>query len=397
MDVFRSRRTLIACAVSLFAALGALGINAGAASAVPKPTVTPFGPKGLDNPRGLAFGPGGRLYVAESGHGGEECIPPEHPEEEEARCVGFTSAINSIDARDGHRVLSGLVSLAGKEGFGAEGIEGLSFDDDGGLFSVIGTNANELPTPPNPFLSTPTIEAGRGELGRLIHLRPDRRKSSSGQFETVADVGAFDFQWTTEHNKELNPGQRPDANPYGVYAASHERFVADAAANTVDEVSQSGAVHVIAFIPNPPQSDAVPTCIDRGRDGAFYIGELTGVGNAPGASIVWRVVEGQKPEEWARGLTAVTGCGFGPDGGFYATEFSTLGFESFTPGTGALVRVPAHSTAPVPIVSNTSGQKDSPLSFPNGFATRDGAIYVSNWSVAPVKTGLGQVVRISTH
>jgi hypothetical protein len=40
--------------------------------------------------------------------------------------------------------------------------------------------------------------------------------------------------------------------------------VADAAANTVDEVSQSGVVEVLAFIPNPPHSDAVPTCIDRG-------------------------------------------------------------------------------------------------------------------------------------
>jgi hypothetical protein len=333
--------------------------------------------------------------VAESGHGGGECIPPEH-EEEEGTCVGFTSAINSIDAHDGHRVLSGLVSLAGKGGFGAEGIEGLSVDNDGGLFAVVGTNANALPAPPNPHISTPTIEAGRAELGRLIHLRPDRR-SSSGKFDTVADVGKFDFQWTTEHNKELNPEQGPDSNPYGIYAAPHERFVADAAANTVDEVSQSGVVEVLAFIPNPPHSDAVPTCIDRGRDGAFYIGELTGVGNGPGASVVWRLVEGQKPEEWARGLTGVTGCGFGPDGKFYATEFSTLGFESFSEGTGALVQVPPHSAAPIPIVSNTSGQKDSPLSFPNGFAAREGAIYVSNWSVAPAATGLGQVVRIATH
>jgi hypothetical protein len=47
--------------------------------------------------------------------------------------------------------------------------------------------------------------------------------------------------------------------------------------------------------------------------------------------------------------------------------------------------------------ASTSGQKDSPLSFPNGFAARDGAIYVSNWSVAPARTGLGQVARISTH
>jgi hypothetical protein len=397
MDVFGSRRVLLAFATAAITALGGLGALSASASAREHehPTVTPYGPSGLDEPRGLAFGPGGRLYVAESGHGGSEC-PSNHEEEEGARCVGFTSAINSIDAHDGHRVLSGLVSLAGKEGFGAEGMEGVSFDNDGGLFATVGTNAHEIPSPA-PYLSTQTIEAAKAQLGLLIHLRPDRHSQSSGQFETVADVGDFGFQWATEHFEELNPEQPPDSNPYGIYAGPHERFVADAAANTVDEVRQNGSVSVIAYIPNPPHSDAVPTCIDRGRDGALYVGELTGVENAPGASIVWRVVEGQPPEEWARGLTAVTGCGFGPDGKFYATEFSTLGFESFTEGTGALVRVPPHSTAPIPIISNTPEQTDSPLSFPNGFAARDGAIYVSNWSVAPASTGLGQVVRIKTH
>jgi hypothetical protein len=36
------------------------------------------------------------------------------------------------------------------------------------------------------------------------------------------------------------------------------------------------------------------------------------------------------------------------------------------------------------------------LSFPGGFAAGpDATIYVSNWSVAPDYTGLGQVVRIT--
>jgi hypothetical protein len=38
----------------------------------------------------------------------------------------------------------------------------------------------------------------------------------------------------------------------------------------------------------------------------------------------------------------------------------------------------------------------SGLPFPGGFAAGpDGAIYVSNWSVAPDYSGLGQVVRIT--
>jgi hypothetical protein len=398
MDVSGSRRTLIACATAALTALGASGFISTASSA--GATVAPFGPPGLDNPRGLAFGPDGRLYVAEAGHGGTECLPPHNGEE--PQCVGFTSGISSIDAFDGHKVLSGEFSIAGHEGTAATGIDGISLDNDGGLFAIETGSTDVLPTHAPPGVSQQTLEMARAEVGRLIELRPGGRwrdgaawSHPDGPFTTIANVGHFDFQWSGEH-KELVPEQFPDANPYGVYAAPNERFVVDAASNTLDEVRWDGSVKVIAFFPNPPHSDAVPTCVDRGPDGAFYVGELTGAGNVPGASVVWRVVEGQQPQEWAKGLTAVTGCGFGSDGRFYAAEFSTLGFESFAAGTGALVRVPPHSSTPIPLVSNSPGHADSPLSFPGGFAAGpNGGIYVSNWSIAPASLKLGQVVRIT--
>jgi hypothetical protein len=393
MDVSGLRRMLVAGATVALTALGASGFIATASSAAA--TVTPFGPSGLDNPRGLAFGPDGRLYVAEAGSGGKECLPPAHEEEQ---CIGFTSGVSSIDAHDGHKVISGEFSVAGKEGTAATGIDGISFDNDGGLFAIE-TGSTDIVPQSSPKVSPPTLEKARSQIGRLIELRPGGRGLT-----TIGNVGHFDFQWSGEkENIERVPGhQFPDANPYGVYAAPNERFVVDAASNTLDEVRADGSVKVLVFIPNPTPpnqpafTDAVPTCVARGSDGAFYIGELTGGGSGPGASIVWRVVEGQQPQQWASGLTAVTGCGFGSDGRFYATEFSTLGFESFAPGTGALVRVPPHSTAPIAVVSNTPGHADSPLSFPNGFAAGpNGGIYVSNWSILPSSQKLGQVVRIT--
>ena len=414
MDVSGLRRVLTICAASLFAACVVSGPAwAGGNGArdhhkVPSrdhhkgrkdhhkappptgPTITPIA-SGLDNPRGLAFGRDGRLYVAEAGHGGTECIPAQPPEETPT-CVGFTSGIGRIDAWGVHRVVSGMVSLAGPDGSAALGVDGVSVRDNGSLFGIVGESSDAIPPAASKFLSAKTIEEAGAQLGRLIKVHP------SGQSKVVADVGHFDFQWTKEH-KELVPEQFPDANPYGVLASEDQVWVADAGANTLDRVRRDGSVSVVAFFPNPPVSDAVPTCIDRGADGALYVGELTGGGNGPGKSIVWRVVPGQQPEVWASGLTAVTGCGFGSDGQFYATEFSTLGFESFAPGTGAVVRVPPHSTAPIPVVSNSPGHADSPLSFPNGFAAGpDGALYVSNWSVAPASNGggpTGQVVRIT--
>ena len=205
----------------------------------------------------------------------------------------------------------------------------------------------------------------------------------------VANVGGFDFQWSKEH-KSLVPEQFPDANPYAVLATPWGELVLDAASNTLDFVSPKGNISVQAFIPNPPVSDAVPTCLDRGPDGAIYIGELTGVPNKPGAANVWRWVPGHAPTVWASGLTDVTGCGFGPDGQFYAVEFTTLGLENGAPGTGALVRVPAGSKGPEVLASG--------LNFPGGFAAGRDAIYYSEWSIAPAENKggpTGQVIRVT--
>jgi hypothetical protein len=377
-----SRRVLTMCATAVVAALCGAGVAA--SSALANGTVTVVA-SGLDNPRGLAMGPGGGLYVAEAGHGGSECIPPSAPGGS-ATCIGFTSGISEIDTSGVvHKVVSGLFSTAGPDGSAATGVDGISLLGDGTVFAIETGASDFIPDGPNPFLSPQTVAMARAQIGRLIETHP-----RTGAWSVLADVGHFDFQWSGMR-PGLVPGQFPDADPYAVFATPGEKWVIDAASNTLDEVWPNGTVSVVAFFPSPPVSDSVPTCIDRGPDGAFYVGELTGSGNAPGASVVWRVVPGHDPVVWATGLTAVTGCGFGSNGQFYATEFSTLGLDNAAPNTGAVVRVPPHSTSPVVVASE--------LSFPGGFAAGpNDAIYVSNWSVAPAFTGggpTGQVVRIT--
>jgi hypothetical protein len=333
--------------------------------------------KGLDNPRGLAFDADGHLFVAEAGHGGSECIPGERGEQ----CIGFTSGVSKIENGSAHRVVTGQVSNAGRDGTVASGINGISILGDWRIFGVVGES--RFAVPPTGF-SVQTTEKAKAQLGRLDEFTP------GGHGRVVADVGGLDFKWSEEH-KSLVPEQFPDSNPYAVLATPDGQWVINAASNTLDLV-RDGSVKQRTFFPNPKVSDAVPTCVSRGPDGALYVGELTGGGNGPGASVVWRVEPGEQPTMWAKGLTAVTGCGFDTDGDFFAVEFSTLGFESFQPETGAVVRVPPHSTSPITVVSK--------LSFPNGFAAREHQIYVSNWSIAPAIGGphgvSGEVLRI-TH
>lgn len=336
---------------------------------------------GLDNPRDLAFSPRGNLYVAEAGSGGKksDCFAAG---EEGMQCPGFTSGLSVIDVRRGRaqRVVTGIASAASPDGSAAIGLDGIAFANSGRFYGIIGLARDEVAAAP----ISAALKARLGaQLGRLIAT------TRRGGLTRLADVGHFDFQWSMQ-NKNLVPDQFPDANPYAVLAAGRSAWVADAGSNTIDLVRPNGRVSVRVFIPNPPAADAVPTCLDRGPDGALYIGQLTGAGNPPGSASIWRYAPGETTPltQWATGLTAVTGCGFGADGKFYAAEFSTAGLENGTPNTGAVVQVPAHSTSPTVIADG--------LSFPGGFAAgRGGAIYVSNWSIAPTASRMGAVVRIN--
>lgn len=79
---------------------------------------------------------------------------------------------------------------------------------------------------------------GDSAFGALLRVGFD------GTTDTLANVGQFDFDWTA-----LNPDPKeplPDANPYGVLAIPGHIYVADAGANTLDEVLADGSVRVLA-------------------------------------------------------------------------------------------------------------------------------------------------------
>ena len=70
---------------------------------------------GLDNPRHLAFAPGGALYVAEAGRGGTgPCV--DHPGLG-GFCLGFTGAVTRVhDNGPDERVVTGLPSIINEDG-----------------------------------------------------------------------------------------------------------------------------------------------------------------------------------------------------------------------------------------------------------------------------------------
>jgi hypothetical protein len=224
----------------------------------------------------------------------------------------------------------------------------------------------------------------------------------------VVDLAAFAAAHPqTADSLGTVPGETAyDSDPYDVIAYRGGWVVADAGANDLLYVSETGRVSMLARFPavaeqvpagvfgNPTpisvDAQAVPTSVAIGPDGALYVGLLRGVPSDPGTSDIYRVVPGDQPEIWARGLTSVTDIAFDRQGRLLATEFNTGGLLSPPTVPGALVRISDDgqtvTTLPVP-----------GLYQPTGLAvSADGTVYVSNYGDSTTASSqAGEIVKIT--
>jgi hypothetical protein len=335
---------------------------------------------GLDNPRGLAFGPEGGLYIAEAGRGGAgPCITGA----EGPACYGPTGAITRVVPAvpaSQIRLISGLPSLApppaaANAGQRALGPVDVDFQGRGNGWVTIGLGNN-------PAQRQNLGPAGEN-FGRLLRFQPN------GKYEYAEDLSGFEAL--------ANPdGGAIDSNPYGILAAAGRRIVADAGANAINAVAANGAITNLAVFPNrsvphpflpgamvPMQ--AVPTTVVTGPDGALYVGQLTGFPFPVGGARVYRVpANGGTPTIYASGFTNIIDIAFGADGSLYVLEIFANGMLSGDPA-GALIRVTPDGTRTT-IAS-------AGLITPGGLAIGDdGGLYVTTFATTP---GGGQVVRIT--
>ncbi|HET6625661.1 MAG TPA: ScyD/ScyE family protein [Nocardioidaceae bacterium] len=302
-------KAVLAVAVSA-AVAGAMVATAPAANAMSSGEAF----TGLDGPRGLAIGNGGKMVVAQAD--------------------GTISKVIRNGPRRGKTVKIGKLGNTGLA-------PAVDIDRHGNVYAL-------------------TTTGPRRSAAKLYVFKPGKAR------HMVADIGRYQKRHPDPFDLENNPGE---SNPYGVAALdSGGALVADAAGNDLLRVRPNGRIYTVAKVKprvvkspdlgeeGPPPgtrmpAEAVITSVTVGRDGAFYIGELRGFPGTVGTSQVWRIRPGARNavcdpthprkgacKRFADGLTSVVDLGAGPANSIYALELSKkswLAMESPEPVPGA--------------------------------------------------------------
>jgi hypothetical protein len=359
----KMKRTGVFTAIGFALACTFCATPAAAGPAGFRATIQPY-VNGLNAPRGLAFGPDGALYVAESGDGSEststagECTqvhPPVGP-----YVGGYTGRVSKFDhAGNGSVVVDGLPSAHTASG-DAVGAAAIAFAGNH-LYVLNGGGCSH---------------GVDGDPAGVIEILP------GGGWDLVADLSAY-LQAHPGPKPATDNDYEPDGSYFGMVFRGGKLFLTEANHGQLLSVDRKGNVGLVADVFGMI-GDHTPASITY-HDGWFYIGFE---GRIPGfVTGIYRVsVGGQHIEPVNTTLSSVLGVTFGADGALYAIS-STNGNAPpfFIPNVGKLVRLESDGSATTIVAG---------LNFPTAVVTGpDGALYVSNCSYG-CAPGQGEVLRV---
>jgi hypothetical protein len=346
-----------------FALLLASGSSPTARAQGPSENVTVFA-TGLNNPRGLKFGPDGKLYVAEGGMGGSvstvgvcDQVPDVGP-----YTGGFTSRISKID-ENGNRttVVDNLPSsqIIASQGSLVSGVADVAF---------IGHTMYAL-------------TAGAGCSHGLVDTSNAILKvSPNGTWSMVADLSAFQKSHPVANP---NPADfEPDGTWYSMVAVRGKLYAIEPNHGELDVISPSGEIRRVADI-SATQGHIVPTSV--AYHGNFFVGNLSTFPIQEGSSKILKITPSGRVKTVVTGVTTVLGVAFDCEGYMYILE-NTTGNLFPTPFTGKVLRVTDDGLEEI-----ATG-----LFLPTAMTFGpDGVLYVSNYGFGPPPVGLGQIVKIT--
>ncbi|GAB1543183.1 hypothetical protein NUACC21_58570 [Scytonema sp. NUACC21] len=340
---------------------------------------------GLDNPRGLSFGPDGSLYITEAGTGGNGACIPSPSVQLAPLCMGNSGAITRIKDGKQERILTGFYSLGYQPtGSEASGIQDIKFDSEGNAYLIYGFAGD--PGRRNSLLNAP-------EMGQFHKI-----DLNTGLLTSIADLANFELNYNPDRGDLIS-------NPYSVTIKGNLAYIAEAGANIVFTVGLDGTnltpipfprqtVENADFPPSIPLSEqpdelvlqSVPTAIAIGPDGAVYVSELTGYPYQEGVARIFRLGDDNKPVVYADGFTQLIDLDFDTAGNLYALQYNN---ESPWKGSteGSLIQLAPDGT-------RTTLWSGNGIESAGAFTIGpDGAFYITTGADLPAT---GKVVRLDT-
>jgi hypothetical protein len=272
--------------------------------------------KGLINPRGIAFGPDGWLYVAEAGSGGPDI--PELGSRGRRFRTGLTARVSRLDLQGRRQVvLDNLPSLInGDDELGATDVAFL----DGALYVLTAAGGYEIGNP----------------AWDNVVLRVDATAAPS---QAVPIFNLTDYNLTNPSLSRQQDPVRTDVAggmPFGLAALDGALYATDGNQEHVTRITPDGrAQRILQY----PASNRVLTGIAAGPDGALYVAEFGPAPHKDGSARITRLTPDGQASAAAEGLVNAIDVAFDAAGQLYVLEFSRPGVR--LPQSGRVLRLKA--------------------------------------------------------
>jgi hypothetical protein len=324
---------------------------------------------GLHDPRGLALGPAGSLYVAEGGTTeGVFTLPPGPPLTDLARdrCQmywpvapvvgGYTGRVSRIDAGGQVVVADGLPSVALNSLIGGD-------RSSAAAVALIGQRIFAL------------ISGAGCSHGHPSEPNGIYRIYSDGTAQPIVDLSNL-LRGLNDVKDANDPTFEPDGSWYSMVHAFGALYAVEPNRGTFVRASVNGEVTVLADLidaVNRTEGDGDQTwtaLTQRGNH--FYIGTLGRIDTDFAAAVYRLARDGSEITRVVSGLHGVVGIAFDKPGRMYVLETTAAGVNPplSDPTAGRLVRVESDGSL-TPILTG--------LAFPTALlAGHDGALYVTN-------------------